>query len=72
MSNQPTADGLVGDDIASQPADQANGLSLAPPLDNQPTWKRMIPVIACGAGLFSDGYINNVSFNLGVLSRALP
>lgn len=23
-------------------------------------WKNMIPVIACGAGLFSDGYINNV------------
>ncbi|CCC09880.1 unnamed protein product [Sordaria macrospora k-hell] len=23
-------------------------------------WKNLIPVIACGAGLFSDGYINNV------------
>lgn len=30
-------------------------------------WKNLIPVIACGAGLFSDGYINNVcliSFSL--------
>ncbi|KAH6617845.1 major facilitator superfamily domain-containing protein [Chaetomium sp. MPI-SDFR-AT-0129] len=23
-------------------------------------WKALLPVIACGAGLFSDGYINNV------------
>lgn len=25
------------------------------------TWQRTWPVIACGAGLFSDGYINGVS-----------
>ena len=25
-------------------------------------WERMWPVIACGAGLFSDGYLNNVSY----------
>ncbi|RFU29933.1 hypothetical protein B7463_g6400, partial [Scytalidium lignicola] len=24
------------------------------------TWDRMWPVLACGAGLFSDGYVNNV------------
>lgn len=23
-------------------------------------WERLWPVIACGAGLFSDGYLNNV------------
>lgn len=23
-------------------------------------WQRAMPVIACGSGLFSDGYINNV------------
>ena len=23
-------------------------------------WQRRIPVIACGAGLFSDGYLNSV------------
>lgn len=23
-------------------------------------WKSILPVMACGAGLFSDGYINNV------------
>jgi hypothetical protein len=27
----------------------------------QPFRKAILPVIACGAGLFSDGYINNVS-----------
>lgn len=32
------------------------------PLANIPKsrWERMWPVIACGSGLFSDGYINNV------------
>jgi hypothetical protein len=24
-------------------------------------WERLWPVIACGAGLFSDGFLNNVS-----------
>jgi hypothetical protein len=24
-------------------------------------WQRLWPVIACGAGLFSDGYLNGVS-----------
>lgn len=28
------------------------------------TWARLMPVIACGAGLFSDGYLNNVSESL--------
>jgi hypothetical protein len=26
------------------------------------TWQSLWPVFACGAGLFSDGYINNVRF----------
>lgn len=32
-------------------------------------WERSWPVIACGAGLFSDGYLNGVSLRLfeGVL-----
>ena len=25
-------------------------------------WEKLWPVIACGAGLFSDGYLNGVSF----------
>jgi hypothetical protein len=24
------------------------------------TWRKLMPVVACGAGLFSDGYLNNV------------
>ena len=34
---------------------QHEGLTLG-----KTNWKNLIPVIACGAGLFSDGYINNV------------
>lgn len=32
----------------------------APPRP-MPFWHLAMPVFACGAGLFSDGYINNVS-----------
>jgi hypothetical protein len=28
----------------------------------QPFSKAILPVMACGAGLFSDGYINNVRY----------
>jgi hypothetical protein len=33
------------------------------PLDAVPKtrWERSWPIIACGAGLFSDGYLNGVS-----------
>lgn len=35
------------------------------PIDALPKsrWERSWPVIACGAGLFSDGYLNGVSFS---------
>lgn len=34
------------------------------PLDQVPKgrWERSWPTIACGAGLFSDGYLNGVSY----------
>ena len=34
-----------------------------PPLDElrKGRWERSWPTIACGAGLFSDGYLNGVS-----------
>ncbi|EHA49017.1 hypothetical protein MCOR27_009562 [Pyricularia oryzae] len=35
---------------------------------SQPFWTAILPVIACGAGLFSDGYINNV---IGSVSTVL-
>lgn len=33
-----------------------------PPLEDvtKSSWERLWPVVACGAGLFSDGYLNNV------------
>lgn len=30
-------------------------------LTNKTFWQRASPVIACGSGLFSDGYLNGVS-----------
>ncbi|KAK8044939.1 hypothetical protein PG993_004963 [Apiospora rasikravindrae] len=33
----------------------------APPVDdNKKFWHALFPIVACGAGLFSDGYVNNV------------
>lgn len=43
-------------DAAEQPQ------SPAPVEDQKSFWAKLLPVMACGAGLFSDGYINNVSF----------
>lgn len=34
----------------------------------KPFWQAIWPVLACGAGLFSDGYINNV---IGSVSTVL-
>lgn len=34
----------------------------------QSFWVAILPVFACGAGLFSDGYINNVSMRSRVIS----
>lgn len=31
-------------------------------LQRKPFLQVVLPVFACGAGLFSDGYVNNVSF----------
>ena len=33
-------------------------------------WERLWPVIACGAGLFSDGYLNNVRLTKAPTSLA--
>ncbi|KAI1454412.1 MFS general substrate transporter [Annulohypoxylon moriforme] len=40
----------------------------APPIDQKPFWQVIWPVLACGAGLFSDGYVNNV---IGSVSTTL-
>ena len=64
-----------GPEVGKQPGDekeyndisQRNSPSEPSPvideLDNtgKSFWNRLWPVIACGAGLFSDGYLNGVS-----------
>lgn len=52
------------DDEQIARAEAENG----PPIDEKPFWQSIWPVIACGAGLFSDGYINNV---IGSVSTTL-
>lgn len=42
----------------SEAAAQPVAADVAP---RKPFREAIVPVIACGAGLFSDGYINNVS-----------
>ncbi|KAL2363110.1 hypothetical protein RJZ56_003962 [Blastomyces dermatitidis] len=34
-------------------------------------WERVWPVIACGAGLFSDGYLNNIIGSVNTILRTL-
>jgi hypothetical protein len=54
--------------IEQQPIDEKNAVGPRDleeiPIDALPKsrWERSWPVIACGAGLFSDGYLNGVSF----------
>jgi hypothetical protein len=49
--SDPTSPDLGTDKVpvADQPAQEKKSF-----------WKSILPVMACGAGLFSDGYINNV------------
>ncbi|CZR52209.1 related to GIT1-Glycerophosphoinositol transporter also able to mediate low-affinity phosphate transport [Phialocephala subalpina] len=35
------------------------------------TWERIWPVLACGAGLFSDGYINNVIGSVSTMLKKI-
>ncbi|KAI3324263.1 MFS general substrate transporter [Xylariaceae sp. AK1471] len=39
----------------------------APPIDQKPFREAIWPVLACGAGLFSDGYVNNVIGSVGTV-----
>ena len=54
--------GKVHDDGFSEPveAPQSYGQRNTVPLENieKSRWERSWPTIACGAGLFSDGYLN--------------
>ncbi|KAI0483552.1 putative MFS phospholipid transporter [Xylaria cf. heliscus] len=53
---------------ASPILDDAEASGGLPPIDQKPFMEAIWPVLACGAGLFSDGYINNV---IGSVSTVL-
>lgn len=54
------------EDVAVQDADyDANAVDNTTAPENQPLIT--LPVVACGAGLFSDGYINNVIGSVGTI-----
>lgn len=40
--------------------------------EKKPFWESLLPVMACGAGLFSDGYINNVCFDPSSRLKLVP
>lgn len=51
-----------GDSEDSRVPETQQGAALETTLQRKPFLQAVLPVFACGAGLFSDGYINNVSF----------
>ncbi|KAL8417543.1 hypothetical protein RB594_001269 [Gaeumannomyces avenae] len=60
-----------GDELAATPETPSQPAGNDAEMDivqSQPFWTAIMPVIACGAGLFSDGYINNV---IGSVSTVL-
>lgn len=61
MSVDPQTQSVEEEKKGVHPSDEIT-LDL-PPLDALPKgrWERAWPTIACGAGLFSDGYLNGVS-----------
>lgn len=52
-----------GPEYGQQNTRGASVAGLEVPLDQVPKsrWERSWPTVACGAGLFSDGYLNGVS-----------
>ncbi|KAI0199856.1 MFS general substrate transporter [Astrocystis sublimbata] len=59
-SKAPPAQGDDKEAPASPVVNDAEASSGLPPIDQKPFMEAIWPVLACGAGLFSDGYINNV------------
>ncbi|KAI1275531.1 putative MFS phospholipid transporter [Xylaria sp. FL0933] len=56
-SEKPAEQQVVDDKHTAVDSEGSAGL---PPIDQRPFSEAIWPVLACGAGLFSDGYINNV------------
>lgn len=57
----PVADHSPTTDILSREKDAAATAEVELENTDKSRWERSWPVIACGAGLFSDGYLNNAS-----------
>jgi hypothetical protein len=72
--------GRKGRDDASSEAQEANKTEVHDAEQSleqgkKSFWTAILPVMACGAGLFSDGYINNVgcpNFELGDTAKSRP
>ncbi len=67
-TKKPAEQQVTDDDAPAVVDPEASGG--LPPIDQRPFMDAIWPVLACGAGLFSDGYINNVRFV--ALSLYLP
>ncbi|KAI1826732.1 putative MFS phospholipid transporter [Xylaria intraflava] len=61
FGREKAADDQVADDHVTKSASYDHEASAGqPPIDQKPFLEAVWPVLACGAGLFSDGYVNNV------------
>ncbi|KAI0968270.1 putative MFS phospholipid transporter [Xylaria arbuscula] len=58
FGSKKAAEPRVAEDAPAVVDSEASGG--LPPIDQRPFSEAIWPVLACGAGLFSDGYINNV------------
>ena len=65
-NEKKVVEGFASDVARQQSIDEA-------PLDATPKsrWERSWPVIACGAGLFSDGYLNGVIGSVNTMLKIL-
>lgn len=59
-SENPTEKDVAKEASVSPTASDLEATSGLRPIDDKPFMEAIWPVLACGAGLFSDGYINNV------------
>ncbi|KAF2091550.1 MFS phospholipid transporter-like protein Git1 [Saccharata proteae CBS 121410] len=67
--NQPTAAVVNSDETSHSPSPAAQHVPLE--ATDKSRWDRMWPVIACGAGLFSDGYLNNVIGSVNTMLKKI-
>jgi hypothetical protein len=64
MGNRSDSSSVEGQTVSEKQPEPLQAVDLRViPLESIPKgrWERSWPIIACGAGLFSDGYLNGVS-----------